>query len=68
MRLYAKEYEEIRVKDGAHSFNREQWIWTLPPIRRFLTKHLMPDLRFERDPRQPDETSPVGQPDLEIGF
>jgi dipeptidyl aminopeptidase/acylaminoacyl peptidase len=66
LRLYGKEYEEIRVKDGPHSFSRKQWIWTLPAIREFLTKHLMPDLKFRPDPRKPDDTQPVGLPDVEI--
>ena len=51
LRLYGKEYEEIRVRAGAHSFTRDQWVGVLPPIRRFLTKHLMPEVVFRRDPR-----------------
>lgn len=51
LKLYGKEYEEIRVKGGAHSFTRYQWLGVLPEIRKFLTKHLMPNVSFERDPR-----------------
>ncbi len=51
LQLYGKEYQEIRVKDGRHSFTREQWGGLLPEVRRFLTRHLMPDRRFQREPQ-----------------
>lgn len=50
LRLYGKDYEEIRVKDGHHSFTGDQWSGVLPAVRRFLTRHLMPDRVHRKDP------------------
>lgn len=50
--LYGKEYEEVRVDGGAHSFNRDQWIDTLPRIRKYLMKYLMPGEVYEGDPHK----------------
>ena len=47
--LYGKEYEEIRVKGGRHAFDRDQWIRTLPKIRDYLAKHLVPSAQPEED-------------------
>ncbi|MFK7897954.1 MAG: alpha/beta hydrolase family protein [Myxococcota bacterium] len=49
LRLYGKEYEEVRVKNGQHSFARSEWISVLPAIRRFLTAQLMPNTIFLND-------------------
>jgi dipeptidyl aminopeptidase/acylaminoacyl peptidase len=52
--LYGKEYEEVIVKGGHHSFDRDQWIDVAPKLRRFLTHHLLPEVAFEDDlPTEP---------------
>jgi dipeptidyl aminopeptidase/acylaminoacyl peptidase len=50
LRLHGLEYEEIIVAKGHHSFTSEQWIEVAPALRRFLTKHMIPEIEFEKDP------------------
>lgn len=49
--LYAKEFRELVVEGGRHSFTRDEWIGVLPQLRRFLTEYLTPERSFEPDPR-----------------
>ena len=61
LELYGKEYESVTVKDAEHSFDRGEWIVVARAARRFLTKHLMPDVTFSADPlsvRNDDDSKP----------
>jgi len=51
LELLGKDVELLEIEEGEHGFDRDEWVIVARAIRRFLTRHLTPESRFEPDPR-----------------
>lgn len=63
LELYGKEYDSMFVKDGEHSFDRDEWILVVRKLRHFLTTHLQPGVAFRQDPETASESRDSVMPD-----
>jgi dipeptidyl aminopeptidase/acylaminoacyl peptidase len=53
LELYGKPHESLEIDEGEHGFDRYGSIAVWRTVRRFLSRHLEPELPFEPDPPLP---------------